>query len=132
MSDHTRARPSPGVTPLSGKIKPVKRLGIKFTVGPPGKTSYRITLGKIVSPSPRAISRLRKIVFKCLVSANPHQKNPTTILGDAIVLCVEDRPFYAVASHSIARELIVQQVTVFAKYHSIDIFNYERSRKYPA
>jgi len=49
-------------------------------------------------------------------------------LSNAIVLRIEYGPLHSVAGHPIARQLIAQQVPILAKYHPIDVFDYERFR----
>lgn len=69
--------------------------------------------------------RVGKIIIKCLVGAHAHKEHSTTILRDAIILGVQHSPLHSIARYPVAGQLIAQQVPILAKYHSIDVFDYE-------
>src|SRR5271157_2724110 len=128
VSNDTWARLVPFVPPIAGKIIPVKRLLVEFTVGPLSHPVQRIALRYWRAVGVGSIFRFRKRVAVFNIRTYPDDEEAPAALCHTEMPRVEDLPLDSVSCKPVTAELIAQQLLVGAISHAVHVFDDEGLR----
>src|SRR5437870_9756369 len=96
MSENARALFVPPVPPVPGQVIPVECFVIKLALRPFRHSCDHIFLSNIVRAALWSVTRRREHVRGGNVGANSYQKYPPAVLGNAVVLGIQNLPDHAI------------------------------------
>jgi hypothetical protein len=129
VPDNTWTRVVPVVPALAREVVPMKRFVTELAGRPLRKALQHCLLADGAWLPSVSEAWKRKLVFKIQIRPDADNEYPFARLGDSIMLRIENAPFDPVTGYSVPAELVVEQLPVLTKGHSVNILDDERFRR---